>query len=535
MSKEYREYNKILDLIEDDYVQDLSIHLYSTFLLHRVDPFFPARKWSAWPLLKSDVPDPSNSKLYTDIVAKEEYQDNNHLIQAEANLFGKSSRRLQLKKISRNTKDQEHEQDENEGEDQDRDRDENRDQEEHEINSENNKIDEPFNKPNNFESSDDESDDNSDDNSTEDNSSDDSSDDSSGELRSKTQLNPEDFSIEEEEEEREKETAARKMDRLKAEGAFMKSEPVEFKEKITNPRAALLNEIHSMVEHKIHKLFKQSSDNEALIPSSDIMNKTTSEISKKIANKVSKLTNTMMYMDSRRLNALNIKIPRRIKLYDWQDILLVNLESDESRRKTIDIAKHSELYDKCHRLFVSPIDHRYKYGDLFPQNVQSNIESSEISNDGKGESEISENNNLSKPFNHVDYLNASSQVVGAARMGGDYVEAALERFKDCKKIRDYKRNLFLRKLKLQNKLNNLTYDVNDIPKSTLDLNNTNNSMMRELENQNNTEMEKLPIRARSTKKRKIYVAQDEHMKIIRTKALNRGSIQLVMEDYLSNV
>ncbi|KAG7666299.1 uncharacterized protein J8A68_000170 [[Candida] subhashii] len=56
---------EILDSLEDEFRSDLSIHLYSTVLLHRVNPYFPRRQWSAWPLDFDDVPIP-----------KHEYEDN---------------------------------------------------------------------------------------------------------------------------------------------------------------------------------------------------------------------------------------------------------------------------------------------------------------------------------------------------------------------------------------------------------------------------------------------------------------------------
>lgn len=61
-----KEINDVIRNIEEDYRHDLALHLYSTFLLHRINPLFPRRNWSSWPLPMGQVPDPKTSKLYCD-------------------------------------------------------------------------------------------------------------------------------------------------------------------------------------------------------------------------------------------------------------------------------------------------------------------------------------------------------------------------------------------------------------------------------------------------------------------------------------
>ncbi|KAF3986661.1 hypothetical protein FT663_03045 [Candidozyma haemuli var. vulneris] len=54
---EKRDYNKILEFLEDEHRHDLALHLFSAHLLHRVNPSFPQKKWSSWPMGRSKVPE----------------------------------------------------------------------------------------------------------------------------------------------------------------------------------------------------------------------------------------------------------------------------------------------------------------------------------------------------------------------------------------------------------------------------------------------------------------------------------------------
>lgn len=54
---ERRDINKILEFLEDDHRHDLALHLFLTHLLHRVNPYFPRREWSSWPMPSSEVPE----------------------------------------------------------------------------------------------------------------------------------------------------------------------------------------------------------------------------------------------------------------------------------------------------------------------------------------------------------------------------------------------------------------------------------------------------------------------------------------------
>ncbi|RCK66907.1 hypothetical protein Cantr_02319 [Candida viswanathii] len=52
--------HEILNSLDAQYTSDLGIHLYSTFLLRRVNPLFPPPHWSSWPLPLQDVPVPQD-------------------------------------------------------------------------------------------------------------------------------------------------------------------------------------------------------------------------------------------------------------------------------------------------------------------------------------------------------------------------------------------------------------------------------------------------------------------------------------------
>lgn len=54
---EKRDFNKILEFLEDEHRHDLAVHLYLAYLLHRVNPSFPQSKWASWPMASSKVPE----------------------------------------------------------------------------------------------------------------------------------------------------------------------------------------------------------------------------------------------------------------------------------------------------------------------------------------------------------------------------------------------------------------------------------------------------------------------------------------------
>lgn len=59
-----REAKHVLKHYEHDYKNDLGVHLYSAHLMHQINPEFPKRVWTSWPLEPKDVPDPKTSTTY---------------------------------------------------------------------------------------------------------------------------------------------------------------------------------------------------------------------------------------------------------------------------------------------------------------------------------------------------------------------------------------------------------------------------------------------------------------------------------------
>ncbi|CCE83377.1 Piso0_003952 [Millerozyma farinosa CBS 7064] len=78
------ERKNILGAIEDEYRHDLAIHLYSSFLLHKVNPMFPRRNWASWPLPLGDIPEPSGVNQYEDGDILDTVQFKAPYIEAEA-------------------------------------------------------------------------------------------------------------------------------------------------------------------------------------------------------------------------------------------------------------------------------------------------------------------------------------------------------------------------------------------------------------------------------------------------------------------
>jgi hypothetical protein len=56
----------ILKHFEEDYKEDLGVHLYSAHLMHTQSLKFPPKEWTSWPLDPADVPDPSTLEDYVD-------------------------------------------------------------------------------------------------------------------------------------------------------------------------------------------------------------------------------------------------------------------------------------------------------------------------------------------------------------------------------------------------------------------------------------------------------------------------------------
>ncbi|KAI5964927.1 hypothetical protein CANMA_003437 [Candida margitis] len=80
-----QERNRILKSLEHDFINDLSLHLYSTFLLHRVNPNFPLTRWASWPKEFSKVPIPEHK--YEDDLIDEDQEKYERDIDEDHDLF----------------------------------------------------------------------------------------------------------------------------------------------------------------------------------------------------------------------------------------------------------------------------------------------------------------------------------------------------------------------------------------------------------------------------------------------------------------
>lgn len=63
---ELKEYRVLLKLLEKTQRRDLAFHLYTSVILHGINPLFPRRRWHKWPLNVDLVPDPRTHKKYSD-------------------------------------------------------------------------------------------------------------------------------------------------------------------------------------------------------------------------------------------------------------------------------------------------------------------------------------------------------------------------------------------------------------------------------------------------------------------------------------
>ncbi|CAN3362418.1 hypothetical protein DICA1_E03554 [Diutina catenulata] len=52
--------------VENEFREDLALHLYSSFLMRQVDPLYPRRDWYTWPLALQKIPVTGGSKRYVD-------------------------------------------------------------------------------------------------------------------------------------------------------------------------------------------------------------------------------------------------------------------------------------------------------------------------------------------------------------------------------------------------------------------------------------------------------------------------------------
>lgn len=72
---EDRDFIRVVEELEEKQRHDLSVHLYLSFLLHQVNPYFPHGRWSSWPVPIERVVDPQEQSTYEDIVVDNLFRD----------------------------------------------------------------------------------------------------------------------------------------------------------------------------------------------------------------------------------------------------------------------------------------------------------------------------------------------------------------------------------------------------------------------------------------------------------------------------
>lgn len=96
---------QVLNVLEDNYTSDLSLHLYSTFLLRRVNPNFPRHTWSYWPLKFADVPIPQDN--FEDDIVDGFEKDIDYVSVLKRKVSNRKSRTEEMTSLEDNTKEDE--------------------------------------------------------------------------------------------------------------------------------------------------------------------------------------------------------------------------------------------------------------------------------------------------------------------------------------------------------------------------------------------------------------------------------------------
>lgn len=225
---DFRDFFRTIEAIEDEHRHDLLVHLYLAFLLHRINPFFPPPKWSAWPLPLDKVPDPR--ELYEDFAVDELFR-------------------------------QEH--------------DENSEMDPKEIDLSN--------------------------------------------------LIGEDM-------------------KFKFKRARLKVVVAHKRQKLSNSKALVVNEIHSLLERTIRKKVSGKNLQLSLEPNS----KVTKHLALQLANKLNKVLAEVAQSTLRKKQSLKT----------WQDILIANLMHDHG--EVLNVASCKTIYEKAREMFVNP-QYNYQY------------------------------------------------------------------------------------------------------------------------------------------------------------------------------
>lgn len=364
-----KERETILDSIEDEYRHDLSIHLYSTFLYHQINPLFPRRNWSSWPLSIDQVPDPRSSKKFVDNdvqnIPMDDIDDKHTSRSEEAN--------PSINGVSNGSEDITDQEDDNE-----------------------NDIEE-------------------------------AEEDSIGHSK---------------------------------EDQYMRIRSIATQETLSNSKIDIMIELQALLESKIHSKLKKANEKRKLRMSSDISSKLTNEICKKIANKVDHVVDNIINLQNQGQVRMASSRPYT-RLLNWQDILLAGLDLDESRDRSMDTNSYSDLYKKCEKLFVN-VKYDYEYEDEQDQDESDTDTGSESEEAGTDTQKVSNTNTgtTRHKFNYMTYLSHIENTHSGILNYRNFKERMLKSRGQETKLKDLKKNIFMRKLHLQNKYNDVSWERN---------------------------------------------------------------------------
>lgn len=72
---EERDHVRIVDELENIQRRDLAVHLYLSFLLRQVNPYFPSERWTSWPVPIEKAVDPREQSTYEDSIVDNLFRD----------------------------------------------------------------------------------------------------------------------------------------------------------------------------------------------------------------------------------------------------------------------------------------------------------------------------------------------------------------------------------------------------------------------------------------------------------------------------
>ncbi|KAI5954962.1 hypothetical protein KGF54_001523 [Candida jiufengensis] len=308
ISSDIKDGQRILKNLEQDYLQNLSLHLYSTYLGRRINPNFPRQMWSSWPKKFNNVPVPSQN--YEDNLINEDNtieNDINEDFSIYEREFEAYMEKLRPTRIKNDRKT-------------------------------NNRQEENLEKDNNEEER------------------------SDVELENKDQKQAEALEneyreiSEEEQSGNDSDDENNKPSLVSEEDAYFldpknKIIDIEYVEKIPSGKQALQNSInsilHQKIKDKIYKLQQDGKINKDLELTTDFetTNKTFLNFTNIITTRFDSILQTTFKIYKKKNYPLN-----------WRNILLASLVNDLSKHRKINKQSYTNLVKKCEDLFINNVN-----------------------------------------------------------------------------------------------------------------------------------------------------------------------------------